>query len=88
MFFRMSWKTHLIFTETIIDAPKAENGVDVWIWDRVSGLKKNLMLAAILKDIWSKIFIESEPVDKEEQDDDLEGAVFHLGGAFDSLIGV
>ena len=46
------------------------------------------MLAAILKDIWSKIFIESEPVDKEEQDDDLEGAVFHLGGAFDSLIGV
>ena len=29
-----------------------------------------------------------KPVDKEEQDDGLEDAVFHLGGAFDSLIGV
>ena len=29
-----------------------------------------------------------KPVDKEEQVDGMEGAVFHLGGAFDSLIGV
>ena len=29
-----------------------------------------------------------KPVDKEEQDYGLEDAVFHLGGTFDSLIGV
>ena len=45
-------KKHLIFTETIIDAPKAENGVDVRIWDRVSGLKKNLMIVTMLKNVF------------------------------------